>query len=138
MRSIMFITGLVIVLTTSLTTTAFAQSTAKNWQGSHIETVIAHWGPPNLRIPTANGNVNYIYKSERLLSSSYPAAQFGVAGTQGKPVVTTYPNNTSQVNQEVLFCVMTLTVNHRGLIIQQKTAGNDCAAMPHLINKMPP
>lgn len=130
MRNLFLISAFLTLLTSCASTNYYPQA-VNSWQGSRIENLTSHWGPPDRVVNMPNGNTYYVYVSQSYQSSA-PTLTPGYAtytNTSGKPVMATLLLPSPPTYYQ-LQCTTWFEANSKGIITAAQAKGNYCFSDP--------
>ena len=139
MKSKKIICILAIVLTAGCATTENYENILKSWVGSHSDSLVASWGPPQSSFKMSNGGMILEYTDQRNVqiggytytrpqTTYHSGSLYGSTNTSYNGTSTTYVQTKTPTYNIPLACVTRFTTNSYGRIISWSWQGNNCKA----------
>lgn len=131
MRVYLFLSGLVILLSSCASTNNNYSQTIHSWNGGNVTALTQRWGAPDGKMISPTGNTYYVYRTvsyenQRVMAPTEPT--IGVhTSPGGNPIVLTTSGGASNWNRGMpLSCTAIFEVNKAGTIVDTKIVGTSC------------
>lgn len=134
-----------LALLSACATTANYESVLKSWMGSHVDSLVASWGPPQSSYQLSNGGQVIEYVSSRNVQvggytysapqTTYQSGSVSAYGTGGSAYGTYSGTSTTYVQKQTptynvnTWCKTRFTTNSSRIIERWAWQGNNCRAM---------
>ena len=143
MRNFLLLMGMLVL--SGCATTEGYKKVANSWVGSHVDNLIASWGPPSNSYPLSTGGQVLQYSTQRSVQvggityavpqTTYENGRVNAYSNSGASAhanysgsTTTYVNQTTPVQNIAMQCVTRFTIDATGIIRSWAFDGNDCRA----------
>lgn len=133
----MFWVGLTFSLMGCATSTVnHYTQTVQSWRGGKVDSLLEHWGTPDSKMITHQGNTVYVYKTESYRADTTQTGPvIGLSGNDSRPVSAVNTNNTWNRGRQSVSCNAIFVANAKGLIIETQIQGHGCYGGQHFADK---
>jgi len=145
-KTIFAVAFISISLLSGCATTANYEKILDTWVGSHVDNLVATWGPPQGSFDLSDGGKVIEYINSRNVQmggytyttpqTTYHSGNVSTYGYGGSAYGNYYGTSTTYVQEQTpvynvnLWCKTRFTINSEGIITRWHWEGNNCKALP--------